>query len=282
MSLSVSNSKIYVGRVHAKEELIKDIGRAVELIGGFEDLINPNDKILIKINANSPDKYPASSDLNFIKAVVTFLNNNGFRKITIGASSGLAWHPTSKVLKKKKLPALAEELGVRLVNFDEEEWMKIDIKGQYLQEVHIAKEAVKADKIIYLPNMKTHSLARFSIGLKFAVGLTKPDTRYFLHKSNLEEKVVEINLAVKPALILLDARQCMVTKGPAKGKRKKPRFIFASTDLVALDVEALKVLKSFKARNRLDMPIWELPQIETARKLKLGVQSEEDYVLLIS
>jgi len=110
--------------------------------------------------------------------------------------------------------------------------------------------------------------------------LTRPDTRYFLHKGNLEEKVTEINLAVKPDLILLDARKCMVTRGPAKGRRKKPGYIFASTDLVALDVEALKVLKSFKAKNRLDMPIWDLPQIATARKLQLGAQYEKDYTLL--
>jgi uncharacterized protein (DUF362 family) len=280
MSKSSSNSKIHVGRITVKDDLIKDIDRAVELIGGFKGLIDPNDKILIKVNFNSPDRYPASSDLNFIKALVELLKNYGSTNITIGASSGLAWHPTSNVLKKKKLPELVNKLGIHLVNFDEGEWTKININGQYLQEVHIAKAAIEADRIIYLPNMKTHSLARFSMGLKFAVGLTKPDTRYFLHKGNLEEKVVEINLAIKPDLILLDARKCLVTRGPAKGKREKPGYIFACTDLIALDVEALKVLKSFKAKNRLNMPIWELPQIAAASKLKLGVQTEADYILL--
>jgi uncharacterized protein (DUF362 family) len=280
MNQSASNSKIHVGRVDVKDDLISDIGRAVGLIGGLKGLINPNDKILLKVNANSPDKYPASSDPSFIKAVVEILKAHGTTDITLGASSGLAWHPTSKVLKKKKLPKLAEELGIRLVNFDEGEWIKIDVKGYYLQETHISKAAIESDKIIYLPNMKTHSLARFSMGLKFAVGLTKPDSRYFLHKSNLEEKVAEINLAIKPNLILLDARKCMVTKGPARGRKKNPGYIFASKDLIALDVEALKVLKSFKANNRLNMPVWELPQIATAKKLKLGAQSEEDYVLL--
>ncbi|MCJ7772137.1 MAG: DUF362 domain-containing protein [Desulfobacterales bacterium] len=280
MSKSANNTKIHVGRIAAKDNLIKDIDRAVELIGGLEGLIDPNDKILIKANFNSPDRYPASSDLNFIKAVVELLKNYGSTNITIGASSGLAWHPTSKVLKKKKLPELVDSLGVHLVNFDEGEWIKININGQYLQEVYIAKAAVEADRIIYLPNMKTHSLARFSMGIKFAVGLTKPDTRYFIHKGNLEEKVVEINLAVKPDLILLDARKCLVTGGPAKGRRKKPGYIFACTDMVALDVEALKILKSFKAKNRLNMPIWELPQIAYAKKLKLGVQTEADYLLL--
>lgn len=280
MDKSANNSKIQVSRIPVTDDPVKDIDHAVELIGGLKGLIDPNDKILIKANFNSPDRYPASSDLNFIKAVVEVLKNYGATDITIGASSGLAWHPTSNVLKKKKVPEFVDTLGIHLVNFDEGDWVKIPIHGKYLQEVHIAKAAAEADRIIYLPNMKTHSLARFSMGLKFAVGLTKPDTRYFLHKGNLEEKVVEINLAVKPDLILLDARKCLVTRGPAKGRRKKPGYIFACTDLVALDVEALKVLKSFKAKNKLNMPIWELPQIAAAIKLKLGVQSEADYLLL--
>jgi len=56
--------------------------------------------------------------------------------------------------------------------------------------------------------------------------------------------------------------------------------VLASADLVALDIEALKILMSFKAKNRLDLPIWELPQIATAKKLGLGAQSEKDYVVV--
>ena len=66
------------------------------------------------------------------------------------------------------------------------------------------------------------------------------------------------------------------------GKRKEKKSTFCSclADLVALDVEALKILMSFKAKNRLDLPIWELPQIAFAKKLGLGAQSEEDYVVV--
>lgn len=279
MQKSGIGGKIGVGRISVSGSLVEDIDRAIGFIGGFEKLINPTDKILLKGNFNSPDRYPASSDLKFIKATIEWLRNYGATDMTIGASSGLAWHPTSNVLKKKKLPELANSLGVRLVNFDDGPWTKMDIRGQYLNEVYVAKAAADADRLIYLPNMKTHLPARFSMGLKFAVGLTKPDTRYFLHKGNLEEKVVDINLAIKPHLIILDARKCLVTRGPAKGRRKKPGYIFAGTDPVALDVEALKILKSFKAKNRLTMPVWELPQIAAARKLKLGAQNEADYTL---
>jgi uncharacterized protein (DUF362 family) len=275
-----NKSKILVSKVAAKGDLKAAVDKAVALIGGFPKFVSPDDKVLIKANFNSPDRYPASTDLQFIKAVVSLLRESGVIKITLGASSGLAWQPTEKVLKKKKVFKLAEELAIKLINFDEGEWVSVPINGVHLKAVLLAKAALDSDKIIYLPNLKTHAFARFSMGLKFAVGLTEPFSRRMLHDERLEEKVVEINLAIKPDLIILDARKCLVTGGPARGRRKKAHLVFASSDLVALDVEALKILMSFKAKNRLDMPIWELPQIAFAKKLGLGAQSEEDYVVL--
>ncbi|HPD60706.1 MAG TPA: DUF362 domain-containing protein [Thermodesulfobacteriota bacterium] len=273
-------SKILVSKVVAKGDLKAAVDKAVALIGGLPAFVSPDDKVLIKANFNSPDRYPASSDPEFIKAVVTLLKESGVTKIALGASSGLAWQPTEKVLKKKKVFKLTEELNIKLINFDEGGWTNIPINGVHFKSVAVAKAALDADKIIYLPNLKTHSLARFSMGLKFAVGLTEPFSRRMLHDEHLEEKVVEINLAVKPALIILDARKCLVTGGPAKGRKKRPNGVLASSDLIALDVEALKILISFKAKNRLDLPIWELPQIAFAKKLGLGAQSEKDYVVL--
>ena len=274
-----NKSKILVSKVDARGDLKASVNKAVASIGGFPTFFSPDDKVLIKANFNSPNRYPASADLEFIRAVVSLLRESGVSIITLGASSGLAWQPTKKVLKKKKVFKLAGELAIELINFDEREWVNVPINGVHLKAVLLAKAALDADKIIYLPNLKTHAFARFSMALKFAVGLTEPFSRRVLHDEDLEEKVVEINLAVKPALIILDARKCLVTGGPARGRRKKAHFILASTDPVALDVEALKILTSFKAKNRLNLPIWELPQIATAKKLGLGAQSEEDYVV---
>jgi len=275
-----NKSKTLVSKVTEKGDLRAAISHAVALLGGFKEFFSSHDKVLIKANFNSPDRYPASSDPEFIKAVVTLLQESGVTEIALGASSGLAWQPTARVLKKKKIYRLAEELHIKLINFDEGEWINVPINGAHLKNVSLAQAAMDADKIIYLPNLKTHSLARFSIGLKFAVGLTEPFSRKILHDEHLEEKVTEVNLAIKPALIVLDARKCLVTGGPAKGRKKRSGCVLASTDLVALDIEALKILMSFKAKNRLNLPIWELPQIATAKKLGLGAQSEEDYVVV--
>jgi len=78
----------------------------------------------------------------------------------------------------------------------------------------------------------------------------------------------------------MDARKCFVSRGPEAGEIKEPNLIFASQDRIAIDVEGLKVLKSYKAKNKLNLPLWEFPQIKRAVELELGVKSEEEYRLV--
>ena len=241
--LSENNkSKILVSKVVAKGDLKTAVDKAIGLIGGLPKFVSPDEKVLIKANFNSPDQYPASSDPEFIKTVVTLLQESGVTEIALGASSGLAWQPTARVLKKKKIYKLAEELHIKLINFDEGEWINVSINGVHLKSLSLTKAAIDADKIIYLPNLKTHSLARFSIGLKFAVGLTEPFSRRMLHKEHFEEKVAEINLAIKPALIILGARKCLVTGGPAKGRKKDHNVFLPPLTLLPWTLKRLKSL----------------------------------------
>jgi len=118
------------------------------------------------------------------------------------------------------------------------------------------------------------------MSLKIGVGIMKKIERARLHAGHLEEKIAELNLAYKPALIILDGRKAFVTNGPEKGDLVEPNILMAGADRVAIDVEGLKILKSYKAENKLKADIWQLPQIKRAVELNLGSQSEKDYRVL--
>jgi uncharacterized protein (DUF362 family) len=138
----------------------------------------------------------------------------------------------------------------------------------------------RVDKIILLPCLKTHRYARFTATLKLAVGFMLPRERATLHLMNLEEKIAELNTVFKPDLIVMDARKCFVTYGPEKGEVRDPNLVLASTDRVAIDVEGVKILKSYPADNKLKLLPWEFLQIKRAVELDLGVKSEKDYQVL--
>ena len=133
--------------------------------------------------------------------------------------------------------------------------------------------------MVYLPCMKTHQLARFSGALKLGMGFVHPGQRRGFHARYLERKLAEISLCWQPNLIIMDGRKAFVSGGPSKGELVEPGIMLASGDLVAIDVEAMKVLLAYEAKNRLIADPWQSPQVVTALEHGLGV-GEGGYVLV--
>ncbi len=272
--------KVLVSRVTAGADIRASVEKSIGLLGGLEPAIERGDRVLVKPNFNSPDPAPAATDPEFLRAVVEILMDAGAR-VTIGECSGGFWRPTSNVLRKLGIIELARDLGVELVAFEDSKqgWVRVKIGGDYLDTVTVPRLAYEADKIVYLPCLKTHSHARFTGALKLAVGLMHPGERRSLHASSLEPKVAEINLCLQPNLIIMDGRKAFVTGGPDQGELVEPGLVMASGDPVALDVEAMKVLLSYGAKNKMEADPWQSAQIVTALRHGLGAR-EGEYLIV--
>ena len=270
-----------VGKVKASLDVKESIKKAVNLMGGLKKVVSSGDKVIVKPNFNSDDPFPASSDPEFVKATVSLLYEAGASQVVIIESSGVRWLPTSRVLNKTGMSRAAKECGAEVRILDEREWVDIEIEGKRWKQVSIAKDALEEDaKFVLLPCMKTHRYARFSLSLKLAVGLLGFRQRNDLHSSFLGEKIAELNLAVCPDLIIMDGRKCFTTGGPDVGHVEEPNVILASGDRIAIDVEALKILQSYKGDIEFDMNPWEFPQIKHAVELGLGVKSEDEMLII--
>jgi uncharacterized protein (DUF362 family) len=170
------------------------------------------------------------------------------------------------------------ETPPRIYVFEEWEWKKKEIaKAKYLKSVSVTKILERPDKIVLLPCLKTHKYAQFTGTLKLAVGFMKPIERIKLHMIHLQEKIAELNTLFKPDLIIMDARKCFINGGPAEGEVKEPNLILTSDDRVAIDVEGIKIIQSFKGNSLRNIDPWELPQIKRAVELGVGVKGEKNY-----
>jgi uncharacterized protein (DUF362 family) len=265
-----------VSKVRDSGDVRASVFKSLDLIGGVGKLATRDDTVMVKPNFNSPDSPPGSTDLDFLGAVLELLLQTG-AKVVVGESSGGMWRPTRKTLAKLGVPQLLDGMGVELVAFDDHprDWVQIHTAGEHFKTAVMPKSAYEATKCVYLPCLKTHSLGRFTMSLKLGMGLVHPGQRRGIHRGNLEQKAVEINLAWQPDLIIMDGRKAFVSGGPDKGDLVQPRLIMASGDMVAIDVEGLKVLLSYRAKNRLPENPWESPQIVTALKHHLGCREGE-------
>jgi uncharacterized protein (DUF362 family) len=274
------NNQPVVAKVRAKGEIRLTIEQTMALLGNLQQAIGKGDRVFVKPNFNSPDPFPASTDLTFLQAVIELILEAGAR-VTIGESAGAVWRPTRKVFNQLGVPELARKLGVGLIAFDDrpDDWVQINISGDYLSKVIMPRSAYEADKMVYLPCMKTHSLGAFSGAIKLVFGFVAPGQRRSFHLSHLQEKLAETNLCWQPDLIVMDGRKAFVSGGPNKGQLVEPGLVLASGDLIAIDVEAMRVLLDYRASNKIPANPWELPQIATALKHGLG-SGESKYMVV--
>ncbi len=264
----------------AQGDIRLTIEQTMALMGNLKQIIGRGDRVLVKPNFNSPDSFPASTDLTFLQAVIELILEAGAR-VTIGESAGAVWRPTRKVFNQLGVPELARRLGVELIAFEDKpnDWVQINISGDYLSAVIMPRSAYEADKMVYLPCMKTHSLGAFSGAIKLAFGFVAPGQRRSFHLSHLQEKLADVNICWQPDLIIMDGRKAFVSGGPDRGQLVEPGLVLASGDLVAIDIEAMKVLLDYRASNKIPANPWELTQIAAALKHGLG-SGEGKYIVV--
>lgn len=279
----VKKEKALVSFVMASNNLKEDIRQAVGLIGGFGKALKPRDRILLKPNFNSDDPPPGSTALDFLAAVIEVLREHGCSNLTVGEGSGRVWVPTENVFRNLGVTAKMAEMKVPLLDFDRSPFIDVPLGGDFLDVIAYPKDLQEFDKIIYLPTMKAHYLAGFSMSLKLTVGLTHPADRTLLHDENSQfvaQRSAEMNIPVKPDLIIMDGRISFISGGPAIGLAVHPGMILASGDQVAIDVQGVRLLQNYAAVNHLGMDAWSLPQIKTAVKHGLGIRKNSQLLLI--
>jgi len=258
-----------VSKIKVSTNLREDIRRAVDEIGGLNKFINMGDRVLLKPNFNTADPFPASSDPKFLKEVISLVYDQKPKKVILGDSSTFRLSAT-KVMKKLHIYDFKNEFPeLELIDFNDHSWVKKQVPdGKYLKSVSVPEILDQVDKLILLPCLKTHFIAKFTGALKLSVGLMKPSERMRLHIRKVQEKIAELNTVIHPALVIMDGRKCFVAGGPSSGKLEEPNLILASTSRVAIDIEGIKIIQRYEGNSLAKIKAEELAQISRSSELE--------------
>lgn len=257
-----------VTKVKTTTDLLKGIQKALEPLGGMKAFAKAGEKVFLKPNFNTSDPFPASSDLNFLRAVITLVSGQKPREMILGDSPTLFGN-SKKFFEEINAKSLEPEFSsLKVVLLNDEKWIKKEIpKGEHLKHASIPKILTEVDKTIYLPCLKTHAFAQYTGAIKLSVGILKPNERVAMHTGHLQEKIAELSSLIKPDLVIMDARKCFINHGPSEGTVREPNLILASTSRIAIDIEGIKIIQSYPGNSLADLIPEELPQIKRAREL---------------
>lgn len=262
---------VKVSRVAASENLKESISQAIDQVGGLGIFVRAGDRVLIKPNFNTADPFPASSDPDFLAAMVDLCHEQGAAEVTIGESSTYFLN-TSEVMREWGIARLTSgRPWLNVINFDDGKWIKRPVSdSRFLKHASLPEALDQYERLIMVPCLKTHKWADYTGALKLAVGLMKPSERMPLHARHIQGKIAELNSLFKPDLVVMDGRSCFINYGPSTGPVRKPNVILASTGRVAIDREGIRIISEYPESSLAGRQPEDLVQVQ--RAIELGIE----------
>jgi len=256
------------------------VSRAIDLLsmGRFDGR-----DLFVKPNLNSADPAPGSTHPQTLTALLRKLVSMGAGPLTVGDRSGMG--STREVMDKTQVFRIAKEFDARVVALDElseGEWETIEPPEAHWQQGFALPRMVRnAGGVVQTCCLKTHRYGgHFTLSLKNSVGLAAKripgnphDFMRELHTSPHQRLMIaEINVAYRPALIVLDGVEAFVTGGPDRGKLVDAEVVLAGTDRIAVDAVGVALLRHFGTTPEVGRgAIFAQEQIARAVQLGLGV-----------
>jgi len=225
---------------------------AIGLVGGIDRYVKSGDRALLKVNllAGAPPEKAVTTHPALVRAMIRLVRSAGAVP-RVGDCSGFEGPPNAgrfrAVCRHAGILQLCEEEGVDLVHLSADSVEVENPLGRAFKRFTLSREVMDADVVINLPKMKTHGLTLFSGGVKNLFGCMPG-----LHKAEMHlraqgiepfsQMLVDLLVAVRPALTLMDGIVGMEGNGPRNGRPRQIGALLASPDPVALDAVACQLI----------------------------------------
>ncbi len=250
---------------------------AVEAAGGL-GFVRPGDSVLLKPNVNSGNRYPATADPETVLAVAQMVQEAGGRPFV--ADRTMFLRSTAEAFRKTGIRDAAAQAKIPCLALEDEAVVALPhpLAASWPDStLHVYRPAAEADHVINLCTPRTHKLGDLTMAIKNNVGIVAGNKRARMHMgSGFKQRLAEISLVMRPALIVLDGRLAFADGGPDEGALVRPGLIAASADPLAIDAVGVAMLRLEGTNAALSTgSIWKIPMLERAAAIGLGAAAPD-------
>ncbi|MEM2144544.1 MAG: DUF362 domain-containing protein [Candidatus Jordarchaeaceae archaeon] len=220
------------------------VRKAVDIIGGIQKIVKKGDKVFIKPNLVVPltKEAGATTDPEVVRAIIQLVKQAGASQIKVG-DAPFFFYKARRAFEVTGVQKVVEEEGVEAVYLDEGEYLEVKTpKAKLMSTVKLPKDLLDCNKFITVPKLKTHIMCRVSLAIKNQIGLLSPEEKQIYHRTDIHQKVVDVTLATKPALAIIDGLTAFEGQGPTYGDAVNMKVVLAGTDLVSVDSVASSIM----------------------------------------
>lgn len=204
----------------------------------WQEIVSPNASVVIKLNLNTADStkvQSANTSPELIEAVCCVLKMRT-QDITLVEAHAYR-NPAEQAFEATGIYGIAERTGVKVINLSHEPCRDIGLR----ELGPLPEILLDADVFMTMPVVKTHALTYFTGSLKNQWGCVPRYDRIALHWG-LDNFLVDLHRVLKPKLCIMDGIVGVEGRGPTNGKPRRLDIILGSTDGVALDTTAMRLV----------------------------------------
>jgi uncharacterized protein (DUF362 family) len=244
-------------------------------------ILKSSKEVYIKVNGIDFQKHAYTSP-EVLKEVIKYLIEKG--AIVHVMENSTQANMTRIVFEITGYRKICEELGANIIYLDEQDTETFEFNGKssitedpmggyILKKFRLPKTIVdiitNRDSVTYinLPKLKTHSMARVTLGIKNQWGFPQHEDRGKDHNYNLHSKLVDVYEYIKPDITIIDGATGGTVHGhypPTAWENllvKQFNILIGGRDTLAVDVIGARIF---------GLTIDEIPHLKIAYERGLG------------
>ena len=209
--------------------------RALAALGGMAQFVGKGERVVIKPNVgwNRRAEQAANTTPDVVAEVVRQVRAAGAGAVWV---TDVTVNNAERCFARSGIRAAAEAAGAEVILPSGARFRTVAVGGDTLRVADVLWPFVDADKVINIPIVKQHGLAKATMAMKNWYGVLGGH-RVRLHQQ-IDRSIFELTAMVKPTLTVLDATRVLMANGPSGGSLddvKRFDTVAAGVDEVALD-----------------------------------------------
>lgn len=227
-----------VSVIKVKDNVIDAVKKAMEL-AQWRDFIPAGANISLKPNLGFDLFLPGAVTSPWVVEGVIQTIKDYVDKIYV-VEAGQILVDVEKSVRQTGIYDLCKKYHIEWVNMSKAKFKEIPLPdGLVLKEV-LVPEILIETTLITIPVMKTHNKTIITGAIKNQWGCL-PEFRHNYHLV-VDEVLVDINMAIRPKFVVMDATVCLEGNGPKSGRPKILDLVLASGDMVAIDTIQAQIM----------------------------------------
>ena len=220
------------------------LDKALAALGGIEAFVSRGQTVVIKPNIgwDAPPERGANTHPDIVGHLTRLCLAAGAKSVSVFDNPCDEWQLT---YANSGIEKAARDAGAIVVNGkDKSLYREVAIPGGVnLKEARVHELVLDSDVFINVPVLKHHSGSLMTAAMKNLMGVIWDRGTY--HRNDLHQTIADFLTFKRPTLNIVDAYHPMVRNGPRGVSVEdvvEKRMLLASTDIVAIDAAAAKLL----------------------------------------